>query len=127
MNDNIIDLVDKVTLINLRQDLLQQDNDPKKILDDYYANYQRKKDLEENYEMITCNVNFGYKRNLKTFKKDLDNMVPCSTVQNYPKIREARGPWKSIYEIAFGESEANTVVAYVEKMKNKQIKIKEAI
>ena len=126
MTDNIIELVDKFTLIKLKQDLLKDDIIPEDILESYYNDYQRQKDLKENYEKITCNVNFGYNRNIKTFKRDLDNMIPCSRPQNYPNIRKARGPWKNIYEIAFGVSETNTVITHIEKEKSKQIKIMEA-
>lgn len=126
MTDNIIELVDKFTLLKLKQDLLKDDIIPEDILESYYNDYQRQKDLKENYEKITCNVNFGYNRNLKTFKRDLDNMIPCSRPQNYPNIRKARGPWKNIYEIAFGVSETNNVTTYIEKEKSKQIKIIEA-
>ena len=54
-------------------------------------------------------------------------MIPCSTPQNYPNIRKARGPWKNIYEIAFGAGETNAVITHIEKEKNKQMKIKEAV
>ena len=126
MTDNIIELIDKNALINLKQDLLKEDIIPEEILTSYYNNYQKQKDLRENYEKITCNVNFGYNRNLKTLKRELDNMIPCSKPQNYPNIKKAKGPWKNIYEIAFGISETKTVTTHIEKENNKQMKIKEA-
>ena len=47
MTDNIIELIDKTTLKNLRHDLLKGDSIPEDILESYYNNYQRQKDLKE--------------------------------------------------------------------------------
>ena len=120
MTNNIIEIADKTTLQNLKQDLLKENNNPEQILEEYYNNYQQEKRLKEDYTMITCNVTFGYNRNLNTFKKDINNMIPCSVPQNYPKIKKAKGPWKNIYEIAFGISEINNVNVYIKKENNKK-------
>ena len=127
MTNNIIEIADKTTLQNLKQDLLKENNNPEQILEEYYNNYQQEKRLKEDYTMITCNVTFGYNRNLNTFKKDINNMIPCSVPQNYPKIKKAKGPWKNIYEIAFGISEINNVNVYIKKENNKKKIIKDAV
>ena len=126
MTNNIIEIADKTTLQNLKQDLLKENNNPEQILEEYYNNYQQEKRLKEDYTMITCNVTFGYNRNLNTFKKDINNMIPCSVPQNYPKIKKAKGPWKNIYEIVFGSGETKTIVAKVAKEEKVKQIIKEA-
>ena len=118
---NIIELADKDMLLALKNELSEKTNDPKDILKKYKNQYEI-----NNYEKYTCNISFGYNKDITNFQKSIKKIKPYSNIQNYPKIREARGPWQIIYNIAFVSGETLTLNPKIKKAKTKEL-IKEAI
>ena len=116
---NIIEIADKQTLLALKNELAESNN-PKETLEKYENQYEK-----QNYEEYTYNINLGYNRDITNLKKDIKTIKPHSNIQNYPKIKEARGPWQKIYNIAFASDKSLTINTKIKKEKIKEL-VKEA-
>lgn len=129
MDKNILEITEKITdkqtLKNLKKELIQPEANINNIIEKYTNEYYN---IDDNYETKTYTINLGYNRTLKNFQKNMKKMMPCSKPKNYRQTNiRAKGPWKNIYEIAFGVTETTITTKTPIKEKTKQIKIKEAI
>lgn len=113
---NIIEIADKDTLLALKTELAEKMANPKDVLKKYEIQYKSK-----NYDEYTCNVSFGYGKNITDFKKNIEIIKPYSNIQSFPKVREARGSWQVMYNIAFISGETITVNTKIKKEKVKEL------
>ena len=122
---NIIDeTYDKLSLNTLKMEITEKNADVEKAVNKFINEYDREKNLNK----TDYQINFGYKKTLKDYKKTLNKRKPYSKPKNYREMTvKAKGNWKDIYEIAFGTPN-ETITTRIPAEKNiNRIKIKEAI
>ena len=123
VNELIDKTSDKIMLQTLKLEITEKNANIDEILNRYLDEYK-----ENNIETTKYNINFGHNKNLKDYKQTLDKIKPCSSAQNYNKTNiKAKGNWKTIYEIAFGNPDIVIITKKPADKKTKQIKFKETV
>ncbi|MBR3362766.1 MAG: hypothetical protein IKG40_02445 [Bacilli bacterium] len=123
--NKISELIDKtynkVVLKTLKMEVTAENADVDEIVDRYVNEYD-----ENNFETINYDVNFGYDKTLKDYKKIYSKLRPCSTPKNYCQMTvKARGSFKHMSEIAFGTPNTTIKTKKLSDERVKQMKIKE--